>query len=83
MKLNPRERGSGLGDTVPRVGAGGVVMRRGGGGRSGPGRVVHRAAAELPPLPEELTEMTREEFAQAIRDALRAEFGEKSRGLPR
>jgi hypothetical protein len=33
---------------------------------------VHRAepAAESTPLPEELTDMTREEFAQAIRDAL-------------
>jgi hypothetical protein len=39
--------------------------------------VVHRAGgvppAELPPLPEELTDMTREEFAQAIREALRDE----------
>jgi hypothetical protein len=36
------------------------------------GPLVHRAAAasESPPLPEELTDMTREEFAQAIRDAL-------------
>jgi hypothetical protein len=43
------------------------------------GPVVHRAAdlpAELPPLPEELTDMTREEFAQAIRDALREESSE-------
>ncbi len=31
------------------------------------------AAAALPPLPEELTDMTREEFAQAIREALREE----------
>jgi hypothetical protein len=51
----------------------------------GPVVVVHRhgeaaapvhaeppfAAADLPPLPEELTDMTREEFAQAIREALR------------
>ena len=29
--------------------------------------------APLPPLPEELTDMTREEFAQAIRDVLREE----------
>jgi hypothetical protein len=29
--------------------------------------------AALPPLPEELTDMTREEFAQAIRDVLREE----------
>jgi hypothetical protein len=41
--------------------------------------VLHRAAATRPqpsltsPLPEELTDMTREEFAQAIRDALREE----------
>jgi hypothetical protein len=36
------------------------------------GPLVHRvaAAAESIPLPEELTDMTREEFAQAIRDAL-------------
>jgi hypothetical protein len=34
--------------------------------------LVHRAvAAAASPLPEELTEMTREEFAQAIREALR------------
>ncbi len=31
------------------------------------------AARALAPLPEELTDMTREEFAQAIRDALREE----------
>jgi hypothetical protein len=39
--------------------------------------VVHRAGGvpspELPPLPEELTDMTREEFVQAIREALRDE----------
>ena len=38
--------------------------------------VVHRAAeggSDLTPLPEELTDMTREEFAQAIRDALAEE----------
>jgi hypothetical protein len=40
--------------------------------------VVHHARAEaeepgLPPLPEELTDMTREEFAEAIREALRDE----------
>jgi hypothetical protein len=38
--------------------------------------VVHRAggpATAVPPLPEELTDMTREEFAQAIREALREE----------
>ncbi len=40
------------------------------------GPVVHRAPAELPPLPEELTDMTREEFAQAIRDALKEEAAE-------
>lgn len=40
------------------------------------GPVVHRAAAELPPLPEELTDMTREKFAQAIRDALKEEGAE-------
>jgi len=39
---------------------------------------VHRAGAPAPgappsPLPEELTDMTREEFAQAIREALREE----------
>ncbi len=38
--------------------------------------VVHRAGAEpapSSPLPEELTDMTREEFAEAIREALRDE----------
>jgi hypothetical protein len=35
--------------------------------------VVHHQAGTLPPLPEELTDMTREEFAQAIREALREE----------
>ena len=42
------------------------------------GPVVHRAAPELEfdPLPEELIDMTREEFAQAIRDALAEEQGE-------
>ncbi len=39
--------------------------------------VVHRAGgpavADAFPLPEELTDMTRDEFAQAIRDALREE----------
>jgi hypothetical protein len=35
-----------------------------------------RAAAPPPPLPEELTDMTREEFAQAIRDALREEHAD-------
>jgi len=39
------------------------------------GPVVHRAGGgdppDLSPLPEELTDMTREEFAQAIREALR------------
>jgi hypothetical protein len=39
--------------------------------------VVHRAGqarpADNPPLPEELTDMTREEFTQAIREALREE----------
>ncbi len=34
------------------------------------------APAPLPPLPEELTDMTREEFAQAIREALREEHSE-------
>ena len=45
--------------------------------------VVHRAGAAepgpqtpRPPLPEELTDMTREEFAQAIRDALQEETAE-------
>jgi hypothetical protein len=41
--------------------------------------VVHRpgvaSAADPSPLPEELTDMTREEFAQAIREALREEGG--------
>lgn len=48
----------------------------------GPTVVVHRAPGHVPatpapaatisvPLPEELTDMTREEFAQAIREALR------------
>jgi hypothetical protein len=36
------------------------------------------APAELPPLPEELLDMTREEFAQAIREALREELPEVS-----
>jgi hypothetical protein len=43
------------------------------------GPLVHRAAeAQTPeaPLPEELTDMTREEFAQAIREALADEQGE-------
>lgn len=53
------------------------------------GPVVHRAGGEIPspsaraqpsvprtPLPEELTDMTREEFAQAIREALREEATE-------
>ncbi len=45
--------------------------------------VVHRAGAAAPgpvipqsPLPEELTDMTRDEFAQAIRDALQEETAE-------
>jgi len=42
--------------------------------------IVHRAGAAaqnpLPPLPEELTDMTREEFAQAIREALQEETAE-------
>jgi hypothetical protein len=40
---------------------------------SGLGRPLAAAplVADLPPLPEELTDMTREEFAQAIREALR------------
>lgn len=39
---------------------------------------VHHAgvATPAPPLPEELTDMTREEFAQAIREALRDEESE-------
>jgi hypothetical protein len=39
----------------------------------GLGRALAAAplVADLPPLPEELTDMTREEFAQAIREALR------------
>ncbi len=44
------------------------------------GPVVHRAAGPAPagslPLPEELTDMTRDEFAQAIREALREEAAE-------
>lgn len=44
------------------------------------GPVVRRAAAEpaavLSPLPEELTDMTREEFAQAVREVLREESAE-------
>ncbi len=42
------------------------------------GPTVYRAvaAAPAPSLPEELTDMTREEFAQAIREALREEEGE-------
>ena len=48
---------------------------------SGPRPVlVHHGAADAvaaaPPLPEELTDMTREEFAQAIREAMREEAGE-------
>jgi hypothetical protein len=35
--------------------------------------LVHRAVEVRTPLPEELTAMTREEFAQAIREALRDE----------
>jgi hypothetical protein len=38
--------------------------------------VVHRAASEPSPIPEELIDMTREEFAQAIREALREEAPE-------
>ncbi len=41
--------------------------------------LVHRAAASpnpSSPLPEELTDMTREEFAQAIREALQEETAE-------
>jgi hypothetical protein len=42
--------------------------------------LVHRAGADAvaaaAPLPEELTDMTREEFAQAIREAMREEAGE-------
>lgn len=38
-----------------------------------PPRAAH---APLPPLPEELTDMTREEFAQAIREALREEHSD-------
>jgi hypothetical protein len=38
--------------------------------------VARPAPASLPPLPEELTDMTREEFAQAIREALREETSE-------
>ncbi len=34
------------------------------------------SAPPLPPLPEELTDMTREEFAEAIREALREEAGD-------
>ena len=43
------------------------------------GPVVHRVStgdAEPSPLPEELTDMTRDEFAQAIRDALQEETAE-------
>lgn len=51
-----------------------VAVRRRAPRPAGP--VVHRTAAELPPLPEELIDMTREEFAQAIRDALKEEAAE-------
>jgi len=40
------------------------------------GAPVARAEAHDTPLPEELTDMTREEFAQAIREAMREEAGE-------
>jgi hypothetical protein len=39
-------------------------------------RPAPRTAPPLSPLPEELTDMTREEFAQAIREALREEDAE-------
>jgi hypothetical protein len=48
-----------------------VPERRRSPAASGP--MVHRQAESLPPLPEELTDMTRDEFAQAIREALREE----------
>jgi hypothetical protein len=69
-----------------------VIHRPGDGGAPAvsraPGPLVARAAAPAPslvtvaparapsPLPEELTDMTREEFAQAIREALRDEATE-------
>jgi hypothetical protein len=40
--------------------------------------VVHRQAEDLPVFPEELTDMTRDEFEQAIREALRQESPEIS-----
>jgi hypothetical protein len=48
------------------------------------GPVVHHAEEAAPPrpLPEELTDMTREEFAQAVREALR-EDGSPVRLAPR
>jgi hypothetical protein len=38
-----------------------------------PAPVVHRQAEATPPLPEELTDMNRDELARAIREALREE----------
>jgi hypothetical protein len=49
-------------------------------------RAVSSAAARpspLPPLPEELTDMTREEFAQALREALREEEEAEVRLAPK
>jgi len=45
--------------------------------------VVHHAPAPSTPLPEELTDMTREEFAQAIREALREEEATPVRLAPK
>jgi hypothetical protein len=49
-----------------------VVVHRATDVRPGGGTAIPRPAPlDLSPLPEELTDMTREEFAQAIREALR------------
>jgi hypothetical protein len=48
-----------------------IPERRRSPAASGP--MVHRQADPVSPLPEELTDMTRDEFAQAIREALREE----------
>jgi hypothetical protein len=49
-----------------------LVVHRGGAAPA----VAAPASAGLPDLPEELTDMTRDEFVQAIREALRDEGGE-------
>jgi hypothetical protein len=55
-----------------------VVVHRGGAALpiGAPALRGVAATAELPDLPEELTDMTRDEFVQAIREALRDEAGE-------